>query len=81
MSRQTIENTCSYDSIFLKRIFIPLNVYHSSALQTISVKSVFTKVIDYNASIWANLNNIKKLKQKKKHTHFNLSVQCKNYLV
>ena len=51
-----------------------LKVYYSSALQTISVRSVYIKIINYNDIILVNLNNTMQTKQhaiKKPHLYSN----------
>ena len=49
-------------------------VFHSSAFQTISRRSVYIKIIDYSDSLSANLNNTIQTKQpamKKPHSYSN----------
>ena len=50
------KENCVFYSIYLSEI--SLNVCHSSAFQTISVRSVYIKIINNSDSTLANLNNI-----------------------
>ena len=51
-----------------------LEVCHSSAFQTISVRSIYIKNINHSGSVLANLNNTMQTKQHatKKHTHIQM---------
>ena len=44
--------------------FLKVHVCHSSTFQTMSVRSVYIKIINYSGSILAKLNNTMKKKQK-----------------
>ena len=46
--------------------FLKVHVCHSSTFQTMSVRSVYIKIINYSGSILAKLNNTMKKKTKKK---------------
>ena len=66
------ENYVFY-SIYLSEI--SLNVCHSSAFQTISVRSLYIKIINYSDSTLTNLNNIQSKRnnmQRKIFTHIQI---------
>ena len=63
---------------------ISFKVCHSSAFQTISVRSVCSKIINYSGSILANLNNTMQTKQhvmKKPHSYSNRNKIYKGLLI
>ena len=66
------ENYVFY-SIYLSEV--SLNVCHSSAFQTISVRSLYIKIINYSDSTLTNLNNIQSKRnnmQRKIFTHIQI---------
>ena len=51
-------------------VSVVVKVYHSSAFQTISVRSVYIKIINHSGSILANLSN-KTTYNEKPHSYSN----------